>query len=141
MQKKVTGEDPSAEDVRLEFMRQKSEATSGGSKPVRGCDIGNAWFNYDSNLVSSLNCVVVFISLSYVLWQGTMSTLTDMSERLKSMESGLPQVESKLSDRLNVVETAVAKLMKSVESNFAIVIAALNGSKPTIEVNFETGKG
>lgn len=34
MQKKVTGVDPSPEEVRVEFMKQKSEVTTSGSKQV-----------------------------------------------------------------------------------------------------------
>lgn len=68
-----------------------------------------------------------------MLLQGTVSTLTEMSERLKSLEGQFPLVESKLDAKLEIVEASVASLIASVESNFKVVIEKLCGSKPNSE--------
>lgn len=59
--------------------------------------------------------------------------LSEMLEWLKSMESCLPQVESKLNDQLGVVEALLLTFFQSMESNFKFVIEKLGGLKPKID--------
>lgn len=58
--------------------------------------------------------------------QGTVSTLTNISDRLKTVEISLPQVESELRDRIIHVEDRVSNLIERQEANFKLVMAVLD---------------
>lgn len=49
--------------------------------------------------------------------QDTGSTLTTISDRLNSLESSVPQVESQLSSRLDAVESSIKDIMNHVMQN------------------------
>ena len=54
--------------------------------------------------------------------QGAVSTLTEISERLKTVENGLPSVESEMKNHFADVESNISNLLEMQSSNFKVLM-------------------